>query len=229
MALLGPIFALDGFNKTSEKNNLLDFRVDISNFKFILAPKKLKIGDIISNEGDQKQRSLKETKTKEFLVSELEKTYTKDQKVGDSLPLYIIPLGASVHNIEIQPGAGGKLVRSAGTNSKVIEKNFETGYARLSLPSGCHRWIPLICKATLGDVGNEDWYHTKLGKAGAKRWRGRRPKVRGVAMNPVDHPHGGGEGRTSGGRPSVTPWGRPTRSYKNKKRKMNPFLLRIKD
>jgi len=162
-----------------------------------------------------------------FFKKEMEKSYTENPQPGDSLPLYKMPIGGQIHNLEIHPGQGGQLVRSAGTFAQIIEKSIERGCARIKLPSGNQRWVPLTCRATLGIVGNEDFRHIVLGKAGASRWRGRRPAVRGVAMNPVDHPHGGGEGRTSGGRPSVTPWGRPTRSFRLHKRKINPFAVKL--
>lgn len=112
--------------------------------------------------------------------------------------------------MEVEPGKGGQLVRSAGNYAQIIEKSLEKGLARVKLPSGNQRWVPLTCRANFGSVGNDEHHLIVLGKAGASRWRGFKPKVRGVAMNPVDHPHAGGEGKTSGGRPSVTPWGRPT-------------------
>ena len=143
------------------------------------------------------------------------------------MPLYKFPVGSYVYDLELQPGKGGQIVKSAGTYAQIIEKSLEKGLARIKLPSGSQRWFPLTCRASFGMVGNDDHHLIVLGKAGASRWRGFKPKVRGVAMNPVDHPHGGGEGKTSGGRPSVTPWGRPTHSYKFRKRKINPFAVKL--
>jgi len=128
-----------------------------------------------------------------------------EYQVGNCLPLARIPLGAQVHNVELTPGKGGQLARSAGNACQLLAK--EDKYAALRLPSGEMRRVLLDCRATIGQVGNEDSTNVSLGKAGRMRWLGRRPKVRGVVMNPVDHPHGGGEGRTSGGRHPVTPWG----------------------
>lgn len=138
-------------------------------------------------------------------------------EVGNSLPLKDIPLGMSVHNVELQKGRGGQLVRSAGGSALIAAKDGD--YVTLKLPSGEMRMVFNECIATIGEVGNEDHMNVSLGKAGRSRWLGRRPKVRGVVMNPVDHPHGGGEGRTSGGRHPVTPWGVPTRGYKTRKKK----------
>jgi large subunit ribosomal protein L2 len=136
---------------------------------------------------------------------------------GNALPLRAIPLGTAVHNIEIRPGKGGQMVRSAGTSAQLIAK--EGRYALLRLPSGEMRKVLENCYATIGQVGNLDHENASIGKAGRNRWLGWRPTVRGVVMNPVDHPHGGGEGRTSGGRHPVTPWGVPT---KGKKTRNNP-------
>ena len=123
-----------------------------------------------------------------------------------------------VHNIELRPGKGGQMVRSAGGfRSDRIAK--EGDYAQLRMPSGEVRRVPVVCMATVGQVGNTEHENVSLGKAGRSRWKGKRPKVRGVAMNPVDHPHGGGEGKTSGGRNPVTPWGQPTRGYKTRRNK----------
>jgi len=140
-----------------------------------------------------------------------------DIMVGNCLPLRNIPLGTQLHNIELKPGKGGQMVRSAGGSAQLLAK--EGTYAQLRLPSGEVRMVHLECRATVGQVGNLDHENIKLGKAGRARYLGRRPHVRGVAMNPVDHPHGGGEGRTSGGRHPVTPWGVPT---KGKKTRNNP-------
>jgi large subunit ribosomal protein L2 len=131
-----------------------------------------------------------------------------DIRPGNALPLQAIPTGTMVHNVELKPGQGGKLARSAGSSVQLVAK--EAGYATLRLPSGEMRRVPLACRATVGQVGNVDHENVSGGKAGRSRWRGRRPSVRGSAMNPVDHPHGGGEGKSKGGRHPVTPWGVPT-------------------
>jgi large subunit ribosomal protein L2 len=140
-----------------------------------------------------------------------------DILVGNALPLKNIPLGTMVHNIELKKGKGGQMARSAGTAAQLLAK--ESGYAQLKLPSGETRMVGLDCYATIGQVGNLNSENVKLGKAGRKRWLGIRPTVRGVAMNPIDHPHGGGEGRTSGGRHPVSPWGMPTKGYKTRNNK----------
>jgi len=140
-----------------------------------------------------------------------------DIVVGNSLPLKNIPLGTTVHNLELRPGKGGQLVRSAGGSAQVVAK--EGDYAQVRLPSGEVRRLHIDCVATIGQVGNLDHENIKIGKAGRKRWKGIRPTVRGVAMNPVDHPLGGGEGKTSGGRNPVTPWAKPTRGYKTRQNK----------
>jgi large subunit ribosomal protein L2 len=140
-----------------------------------------------------------------------------DIKTGNALPLKNIPLGAVIHNIELRPGQGAKLVRSAGALAQLVAR--EGGHAQVKLPSGEVRMIPVGCMASIGQVGNVEQGKVFLGKAGRSRWRGRRPHVRGVAMNPVDHPHGGGEGKTSGGRHPVTPWGKPTKGAKTRGRK----------
>jgi large subunit ribosomal protein L2 len=140
-----------------------------------------------------------------------------DIQSGNTLPLSAIPLGSIVHNIELRPGKGGQLVRSAGAQAQLMAK--EGDYGQVKLPSGEIRRIFLACQATLGQVGNLDHENISLGKAGRSRWLGRRPKVRGVAMNPIDHPMGGGEGKSSGGRHPCTPWGKPTKGYKTRRRK----------
>jgi large subunit ribosomal protein L2 len=139
-------------------------------------------------------------------------------KVGNALPLSRIPLGTTVHNVELNPGHGGQMARSAGAEVQLLGRD-EEGRAQLRLPSGEMREVPVACMATIGQVGNLEHRNIVLGKAGRSRWLGRRPKVRGVVMNPVDHPHGGGEGKSSGGRHPVTPWGKPTKGYKTRKRK----------
>lgn len=147
-------------------------------------------------------------------------------QVGNCLPLSRIPLGSTVHNVELSPGHGGQLARSAGAQVQFLAR--DEGRAVLRLPSGESREVPEACVATLGQVGNIEHSNVVLGKAGRARWLGRRPKVRGVVMNPVDHPHGGGEGKSSGGRHPVTPWGKPTKGYKTRKRnkKSNAWIVR---
>ncbi len=144
-------------------------------------------------------------------------------KAGNNLPLRNIPLGSLVHCIELKPGKGAQLARSAGTSAQLVAK--EGTYATLRLRSGETRKVLATCRATLGEVSHSEHSLRKLGKAGATRWRGVRPTVRGVAMNPVDHPHGGGEGRTSGGRHPVSPWGMPTKGYKTRKNKRTDSLI----
>lgn len=161
--------------------------------RYILAPDGLKVGDRVAAGEDAK-----------ILV-------------GNALPLGKIPLGTVVHNVELYPGRGGQLARSAGTFVQLTGK--EGDHCIIKLPSGETRVISCRCYATIGQVGNQDHLNVSLGKAGRSRWLGRRPKVRGVAMNPIDHPHGGGEGKTSGGRHPVTPWGKPTKGYKTRKKK----------
>ncbi len=161
--------------------------------RYILAPQGLKVGMTVSS-GPQ-----------------------ADILVGNALPIRNIPLGTMIHNVELRPGKGGQLARSAGAQVQLVAK--EDGYALVKLPSGETRRVPLDGMATVGQVGNTDHENVSLGKAGRKRWLGRRPHNRGVSMNPVDHPHGGGEGRTSGGRHPVTPWGQPTRGFKTRNNK----------
>ncbi|MBS1813027.1 MAG: 50S ribosomal protein L2 [Acidobacteria bacterium] len=161
--------------------------------RYILAPVGLKVGQTISSGPES------------------------DILTGNALPLKNIPLGTQVHNIELRPGKGGQMARSAGSFAQLVAK--EAGMAQLRLPSGEIRRVPVECMATVGQVGNTEHENVSLGKAGRSRWKGIRPAVRGVAMNPVDHPHGGGEGRTSGGRNPVTPWGQPTRGYKTRNNK----------
>ena len=161
--------------------------------RYILAPLKLKVGDQVMSGPDA------------------------DIKPGNTLPLKHIPLGTHIHNIELRLGKGGQIVRSAGTFAQLMAK--EDRYALIKLPSSEVRMVLLNCKATVGQLGNVIHENIDLGKAGRKRWLGRRPKVRGVAMNPVDHPMGGGEGRSSGGRHPCTPWGVPTKGYRTRKNK----------
>lgn len=144
-------------------------------------------------------------------------------KAGNAMPLRNLPLGSTVHCVEIKPGRGAQLVRSAGGSAQLVAR--EGNYATLRLRSGEMRKILADCRATLGEVSNSEHSLRQLGKAGASRWRGVRPTVRGVAMNPVDHPHGGGEGRSSGGRHPVTPWGVPTKGHKTRKSKRNDALI----
>jgi large subunit ribosomal protein L2 len=161
--------------------------------RYILAPVGLKVGDIVESGPEA------------------------DIKPGNALPLANIPVGTMVHNIELKPGKGGQLVRSAGGAAQLMAK--EGDYAQLRLPSGEVRMVSQLCKATIGQVSNIEHENISVGKAGRKRWMGVRPTVRGVVMNPVDHPHGGGEGKSPIGRPSpVTPWGKPTLGYKTRKK-----------
>ncbi|MDR2883777.1 MAG: 50S ribosomal protein L2 [Deferribacteraceae bacterium] len=160
--------------------------------RYILAPNGLKVGDMVQSGTGA------------------------DIKPGNALMLKEMPVGTLIHNVEMRPGKGGQLVRSAGTFAQLLSKEGE--YCHLRLPSSEIRLIKSECRATIGQVGNIDHENISLGKAGRKRWMGVRPTVRGVAMNPVDHPHGGGEGRTSGGRHPVTPWGKPTKGYKTRKK-----------
>jgi large subunit ribosomal protein L2 len=167
--------------------------------RYVIAPKGLKAGDQIVS-GD-----------------------SAAIKVGNTLPLRNIPLGSVVHCIEMKPGKGAQIARSAGAGAQLVAR--EGQYATLRLRSGETRKILVDCRATLGEVSNSEHSLRKLGKAGATRWRGVRPTVRGVAMNPVDHPHGGGEGRSSGGRHPVTPWGVPTKGYKTRKNKRTDNMI----
>jgi len=161
--------------------------------RYILAPVGLKPGD------------------------QIEAGETVDIRPGNALPMTRIPVGTVIHNVELNPGKGGQFCRAAGTYAQVVAK--EGKYALLRMPSGEVRKVLAVCLATVGQVGNVNHENISLGKAGRNRWLGRRPKVRGVAMNPVDHPLGGGEGRSSGGRHPVTPWGKPTKGYKPRDRK----------
>jgi large subunit ribosomal protein L2 len=161
--------------------------------RYILAPMELKVGDTVLS-GER-----------------------VDIKPGNALPLKNIPLGTLIHNIEMKPGKGAQLIRSAGSSGQLMAK--EGKYAHIKMPSGEVRLIQVNCYATVGQVGNLDHENITVGKAGRTRWLGRNPRVRGVAMNPVDHPLGGGEGKTSGGRHPVTPWGVPTKGYKTRQNK----------
>jgi large subunit ribosomal protein L2 len=151
-----------------------------------------------------------------------------DILVGNALPLKNIPLGTMVHNIELKKGKGGQMARAAGVAAQLLAK--ESGYAQLKMPSGETRMVHLDCYATVGQVGNLDHENISIGKAGRTRWLGRRPTVRGVAMNPIDHPHGGGEGKTSGGRNPVSPWGMPTKGFKTRNNKRTQrFIMKRRD
>ncbi len=162
--------------------------------RYILAPVGLKVGDTV------------------------ESGASADIKPGNTLPLVNIPVGTLIHNIELKPAKGGQLVRAAGNAAQLMAK--EGDYAQVRLPSGEVRMIRMLCKASIGQLSNIENENIKIGKAGRKRWMGVRPTVRGVVMNPVDHPHGGGEGKSPIGRPSpVTPWGKPTLGYKTRKKK----------
>ena len=169
--------------------------------RYIVAPNQLKEGDLVVS-GE-----------------------TADIQAGNTLPLRFIPLGTLIHNIELRPGKGAQMVRAAGTVAQLLAK--EGNYSHIRLPSGEVRLIHLDCKATIGQISNLEHENISYGKAGKTRWLGRRPHVRGVVMNPVDHPHGGGEGRTSGGRHPVTPWGVPTKGYKTRgKKPSDRYILR---
>jgi len=168
---------------------------------YILAPQRLQVGDtVVAGE-------------------------RADIKPGNAMPMASIPVGTIIHNIEMKPGKGGQLARAAGAYAQLIGK--DSGYAQLRLSSGEQRMVRAECMATIGAVSNPDHGNIKLAKAGRKRWLGKRPSVRGVAMNPVDHPHGGGEGRSSGGRHPVTPWGKPTKGARTRSNKAtDKFIMR---
>ena len=148
---------------------------------------------------------------------------TADILIGNALPIKNIPAGTTIHNIELKPGKGGQMVRTAGGSAQLVSK--EGDYALVKLPSGEVRRVHVLCMATIGQVGNVDHENVALGKAGRTRYLGRKPHNRGVSMNPVDHPHGGGEGRTSGGRHPVTPWGQPTRGFKTRNNKRTASMI----
>jgi large subunit ribosomal protein L2 len=143
---------------------------------------------------------------------------------GNALPLRYIPVGTTIHNVELKPGGGGKIARGAGTSVQLVAK--EGDFATLRLPSTEMRRVPIDCRGTVGEVGNAEAELIKIGKAGRNRWKGVRPQTRGVAMNPVDHPHGGGEGKTSGGRHPVSPWGKPEGRTRNKKKPSQQLIIR---
>tara|TARA_R110000868_G_scaffold29889_1_gene110932 strand:+ start:2113 stop:2940 length:828 start_codon:yes stop_codon:yes gene_type:complete len=146
-----------------------------------------------------------------------------DIKPGNAMPMENMPVGTIIHNVEMKPGRGGQMARAAGTYVQLIGK--DSGFAQLRLTSGELRMVPAKCLATVGAVSNSDNKNTNMSKAGRSRWLGKRPKVRGVAMNPVDHPHGGGEGRTSGGRHPVSPWGKPTKGARTRRKKKSDDLI----
>ena len=172
---------------------------DSGDLSYILAPQRLAIGD------------------------KVEAGKGADIKPGNALPLGSIPVGTIVHNVELQPGRGGQIARSAGSYVQIVGR--DSGYAQLRLNSGELRLVRQECMATIGAVSNPDHSNQNMGKAGRMRWKGRRPHVRGVVMNPVDHPHGGGEGRTSGGRHPVTPWGKPTKGKRTRTNKKTDRLI----
>jgi len=174
-------------------------RYEDGELSYILAPQRLSVGDVVIS--GEKQ----------------------DIKPGNAMPLKNIPVGTIVHNVELKVGKGGQLARSAGTYVQLVGK--DQGYAQLKLSSGELRLVRGECLATVGAVSNPDQQNISLGKAGRSRWLGRKPSVRGVAMNPIDHPHGGGEGRTSGGRHPVTPWGKPTKGKKTRTNKKTDGLI----
>ncbi|MEY2766039.1 MAG: ribosomal protein [Actinomycetota bacterium] len=167
---------------------------------YILAPKGLEVGQHV----ESGQRA--------------------DIKPGNALPLRYVPVGTVVHNVEMRPGQGGRIARSAGVSVQLVAK--EGDFATLRMPSSEMRRIPIDCRATIGEVGNAEHELVKIGKAGRNRWKGVRPQSRGVAMNPVDHPLGGGEGKTSGGRPAVSPWGKPERRTRKKSKASQQFIVR---
>ncbi len=174
-------------------------RYEDGELSYILAPQRLKVGDtVIAGE-------------------------RTDVKPGNAMPLSSIPVGTIVHNVELKAGRGGQMARAAGTYVQIVGR--DAGYALMKLSSGEVRMVRAECMATIGAVSNQDQGNIKLGKAGRKRWLGKRPEVRGVSMNPIDHPHGGGEGRTSGGRHPVTPWGKPTKGAKTRGKKKTDALI----
>lgn len=170
--------------------------------RYILAPLDLKVGHPVISEDKQ-----------------------VDILPGNAMPLKVIPLGTVIHNIELRKNKGGQLARSAGTGAQVLAK--EGKYAQVRMPSTEIRKVHLDCRATIGQIGNLDYQHISIGKAGRNRWKGKRPSVRGTAMNPVDHPHGGGEGKAKGGRNPVSPTGQPTKGYKTRRNKRTQsFIIR---
>ncbi len=174
-------------------------RYEDGELAYILAPQRLRPGDVV-------------------LAAD-----RADIKPGNAMPMENIPVGTIIHNIEMRPGKGGQIARAAGTYAQLVGK--DAGNAQLRLSSGEARMVPAKCMATIGAVSNPDNQNTNMGKAGRNRWLGKRPSVRGVAMNPVDHPHGGGEGRSSGGRHPVTPWGVPTKGKRTRKKKKSDAMI----
>ena len=174
-------------------------RYEDGELSYILAPQRLKVGDVVVA-GDK-----------------------ADIKPGNAMPMANIPVGTIIHNVEMKRGKGGQLARAAGTYVQLVGK--DQGYAQIKLSSGELRMVRAECMASVGAVSNSDKARIKLGKAGRKRWLGKRPSVRGVAMNPIDHPHGGGEGRSSGGRHPVTPWGKPTKGKRTRHNKKTDGLI----
>jgi large subunit ribosomal protein L2 len=168
--------------------------------RYILAPRDLKVGDKLQN------------------------GQGSDIRVGNALPMRYIPVGTTVHNVELKAGAGGKMARSAGSSVQLVAK--EGDFATLRLPSTEMRRVPIDCRATVGEVGNAEAELIKIGKAGRNRWKGVKPQTRGVAMNPVDHPLGGGEGKTSGGRHPVSPWGKPEGRTRTKRKDSDKLIIR---
>jgi large subunit ribosomal protein L2 len=168
--------------------------------RYILAPRDLGVGDMVQS------------------------GHGSEIRVGNALPLRYIPVGTTVHNVELQPGAGGKMARSAGSSVQLVAK--EGDFATLRLPSTEMRRVSIDCRATVGEVGNSEHDLVKIGKAGRNRWKGKRPQTRGVAMNPVDHPHGGGEGKTSGGRHPVSPWGKPEGRTRKQNKESDKLIVR---
>src|SRR5579864_2010213 len=168
--------------------------------RYILAPARVRVGDVLqSGQGS-------------------------DIRPGNALPMRYIPVGSVIHNVELKPGAGGRMARSAGSSIQLVAK--EGDYATIRLPSTEMRRVPIDCRATLGEVGNAEAELVSIGKAGRNRWKGVRPQTRGVAMNPVDHPLGGGEGKTSGGRHPVSPWGKPEGRTRARKKPSNALIVR---
>jgi large subunit ribosomal protein L2 len=181
--------------------NIALIHYDDGEKRYILHPRDLKVGSVVNAGPDA------------------------DIRVGNALPMERIPLGTTVHNVELKPGKGGQMARSAGAGVQIVAK--EGDFVTLRLPSTEVRRVRKECMATIGQVGNTDHELKTLGKAGVSRWMGRRPKVRGVAMNPVDHPLGGGEGRSSGGRPPTSPWGKPEgKKTRNKKKESTKYIVR---
>ena len=188
----GEVIAIEYDPNRSSRIALVEYKD--SERRYIIAPEGIKVGNNILSSVDN----------------------AIPFNVGNTLPLRSIPEGMHIHNIELKPGKGAQMARSAGSSARIMAK--ENNLVSIKLPSGEVRMVPEVCMATIGIVGNKTHENIRIGKAGRSRWLGRRPKVRGVAMNPVDHPHGGGEGRTSGGRHPVSPWGTPAKGYKTRKK-----------